>query len=186
MFLECNSYITWCSTWTKLQIQEYVNTMCNIMQRSLKRCRQVLFEFWLWRGDSPLFKITGGLGGCPQTKLTISAAEILSIHRKWTSTCESRDSRKSSKKQNRWMVDLAFCLGRDCKIVALKHNDFIKHGASNLLLWVPIVSELFEHVLLGSFEDFFVVFFLFLCEVFLLSCAEFDATNFVECMPFFF
>ena len=84
------------------------------------------------------------------------------------------------------MVDLAFCLGRDCKIVALKNNDFIKHGASNLLLWVPIVSELFEHVLLGSFEDFFVVFFLFLCEVFLLSCAEFDATNFVECMPFFF
>lgn len=84
------------------------------------------------------------------------------------------------------MVDLTFCLGRDCKIVALKHNDFIKHGASNLLLWVPIVSELFEHVLLGSFEDFFVVFFLFLCEVFLLSCAEFDTTNFVECMPFFF
>jgi hypothetical protein len=54
------------------------------------------------------------------------------------------------------MVDLAFCLGRDCKAVVLKHNTFMKHGASNLLLWVPIVSELFEHALLGSFDEFFV------------------------------
>ncbi|MCT3191049.1 hypothetical protein EFO83_03110 [Lacticaseibacillus rhamnosus] len=60
-----------------------------------------MFEFWLWRSDSPLFKITGKLGACPQTKLTISAAEIGSIHRKCTYTCKSRDSRKSSKKQNR-------------------------------------------------------------------------------------
>ena len=131
-----------------------VNTACNIMQKPAKRCHQVLFEFWLWRSDSPLFKITGKLGACPQTKLTISAAEIGSIHRKCTYTCKSRDSRKSSKKQNRRMVDLAFCLGRDCKAVALKHNDFMKHGARNLLLWAPIVSELFEHFLLGSFVDF--------------------------------
>ena len=67
MFLECNSYITWCSTWTKLQMQEYVNTMCNIMRSSAKRCRQVLFKFWFWRGRFiPPFKITGGLGACPQ------------------------------------------------------------------------------------------------------------------------
>nr|WP_183406893.1 hypothetical protein [Lacticaseibacillus paracasei] len=33
----------------------------------------------------------------PQTKLTIGAAEILSIHRKWTSTCKSRDNRKTLK-----------------------------------------------------------------------------------------
>ena len=32
------------------------------------------------------------------------------------------------------MVDFAFCLGRDCKTVALKHNDFVEHGANNLLL----------------------------------------------------
>lgn len=75
-----------------------------------------------------------GLGACPQTKLTISVAEILSIHRKWTSTCKSRDSRKSSKKQNQRIGDFAFGLGCDCKAVALKHNDFMKHGASNLLL----------------------------------------------------
>ena len=110
-----------------------VNTACNIMQKPAKRCHQVLFEFWLWRSDSPLFKITGKLGACPQTKLTISAAEIGSIHRKCTYTCKSRDSRKSSKKQNRRIADLAFYLGRDCNVVVLKHNDFMKHGASNLL-----------------------------------------------------
>ena len=115
-------------------MQGYVNTTCNIMRRSAKRCRQVLFEFWFWRATHSSFKITGGLGARPQTKLTISAAEILSIHRKCTYTFKSRDSRKSSKKQNRWMADFAFCLGRDCKAVALKYNDFMKHGASNLFL----------------------------------------------------
>ena len=80
------------------------------------------------------FKITGGIGGVPQTKLTSSAAEIGSIHRKCTYTCKSRDSRKSSKKQNRRMADFAFCLGRDCKSVALKYNVFMKYGASNFLL----------------------------------------------------
>ena len=115
-------------------MQGYANTTCNIMRRSAKRCRQKLFEFWFWRGDSPSFKITGGLGACPQKKLTISSAEILSIRRKCTYTCKSRDSKKSSKKQNRRMVDFAFCLECDCKTVALKHNDFMKHGASNLLL----------------------------------------------------
>ena len=76
-------------------MQGYINTTCNTMRRSAKRCRQVLFEFWLWRGDSPPFKITGGLGACPQTKLNLSAAEILSIHRKCTYTCKSRDSGKA-------------------------------------------------------------------------------------------
>ncbi|EKQ17370.1 hypothetical protein LCAUW1_2884 [Lacticaseibacillus paracasei] len=37
----------------------------------------------------------------------------------------------------------------------------MKHGASNLLLWAPIISELFEHPLLGSFGDFFVILFWF-------------------------
>lgn len=46
------------------------------------------------------------------------------------------------------MADFAFCLGRDCNAVALKHNTFMKYSASNLLLWVPIVSELFEYFLL--------------------------------------
>ena len=32
------------------------------------------------------------------------------------------------------MVDVAFCLGCDCKALALKHNAFMKHGASNFLL----------------------------------------------------
>ena len=32
------------------------------------------------------------------------------------------------------MADFAFCLGRDCKAVVLKYNDFMKHGASNLFL----------------------------------------------------
>ena len=126
-----------------------VNTACNIMQKPAKRCHQVLFEFWLWRSDSPLFKITGKLGACPQTKLTISAAEILSIHRKCTYTCKSRDSRKSSKKQNQPFTDFAFCLGRDCKAVTLKYNGFVKRRASHLLLWTPIILELFEHFLLG-------------------------------------
>lgn len=60
------------------------------------------------------------------------------------------------------MADFAFCLGRDCKAVALKYNVFIKHGASNLLFWVPIASELFEHSLRGSFGDFFDMLFLVL------------------------
>lgn len=81
------------------------------------------------------------------------------------------------------MADLAFCLGRDCNAVALKHNTFMKYSASNLLLWASTISKLFERFLLG---DFFVVFFLCLCEVFLLSCVEFDVTSFVECTPFFF
>ncbi|QHC82862.1 hypothetical protein F5J09_14135 (plasmid) [Lacticaseibacillus paracasei] len=50
------------------------------------------------KGRLAPLKNNRGIGGVPQTKLTISAAEILSIHRKWTSTCKSRDSRKSSKK----------------------------------------------------------------------------------------
>ena len=115
-------------------MQEYVNAICNIRRGSAKRCRQGLFEFWLRRADSPPFKITRGLGAFPQTKLTISVAEIRSIHRKWTSTCKSRDSRKSSKKQNQRIADLAFCLGRDCKTMTLKHNNCMKCGASNLLL----------------------------------------------------
>ena len=32
------------------------------------------------------------------------------------------------------MADFAFCLGRDCKSVALKYNVFMKYGASNFLL----------------------------------------------------
>lgn len=95
LFLKCNSYITRCSTWTKLSMQVYVNTTCNIVRRSAKRCRQVLFEFWFWRGDSLLLQNNTGIGGTPQTKLTINEAEILSIHRKWTSTCKSRDSGKA-------------------------------------------------------------------------------------------
>lgn len=57
------------------------------------------------------------------------------------------------------MVDLTFCLGCYCKAVALKHNNFMKRGARKLWLWVSIVSELFEHTLLGSFDDFFLVLF---------------------------
>jgi hypothetical protein len=84
-----------------------------------------------------------GIGGVPQTKLTISADEILSISRKWTSTCKSRDSRKSSKKKNWRIADFAFGLGCDCKAVALKHNDFMKHGANNLLLGAKLVTTSF-------------------------------------------
>ena len=94
LFLKCNSYITWYSTRMKRSMRWDVNTTCNIVRRSAKRCRQGLFEFWIRRGALPPFKITRRLGACPQTKLTISAAEILSIQRKWTSTCKSRDSRK--------------------------------------------------------------------------------------------
>jgi hypothetical protein len=79
------------------------------------------------------------LGACPQTKLTISAAEIGSIHRKCIYTCKSRDSRKTSKKQNQQFADFAFCLGRDCKAVTLKHNDLMKHGASNFLFGFQLI-----------------------------------------------
>jgi hypothetical protein len=74
------------------------------------------FEFWFWRGDSAPFKITGGLGACPQTKLTISVAEIRSISRKCIYTCKSRDSRKSSKKQNQEFTDFVFVKGLNFKI----------------------------------------------------------------------
>ena len=60
------------------------------------------------------------------------------------------------------MADFAFCLGRDCKAVVLTYNDFMKHGASNLLLWAPVVPDLFEHPLLGSLGDFFDMLFLVL------------------------
>ena len=63
LFLKCNSYITWCSTWTKLSMKVYVNTTCNIVRRSAKRCRQVLFEFWFWRGDSLLLQNNRRIGG---------------------------------------------------------------------------------------------------------------------------
>lgn len=34
------------------------------------------------------------------------------------------------------MDDLAFYLGRDCKAVALKHNDFMKHGEEIIALGI--------------------------------------------------
>ncbi|EKQ06132.1 hypothetical protein [Lacticaseibacillus paracasei] len=46
--------------------------------------------------------------------------------------------------------------------MVLKYNDFMKHGASNLLLWAPVVPDLFEHPLLGSLGDFFDMLFLVL------------------------
>ncbi|QKK94450.1 hypothetical protein FBD73_15585 (plasmid) [Lacticaseibacillus paracasei] len=61
------------------------------------------------------FKITGDWGRAPKTKLTISGADIGSIYRKWTSTCKSRDSRKTSKKQNLEFKDLAFYFASDFK-----------------------------------------------------------------------
>lgn len=127
-----------------------VNTACNIMQKPAKRCHQVLFEFWLWRSDSPLFKITGKLGACPQTKLTISAAEIGSIHRKCTYTCKSRDSRKSSKKQNLSFTDFAFYLRFIVGTRSLKNNAFPMETL--------ITFELFKHIFLSTFSDFFGVF----------------------------
>ena len=67
------------------------------------------------------------------------------------------------------MADLAFCLGRDCKAVALEHNVFMKYGAINVLLWVPIASELFEHALRSSFGDLSSWFFGFRQAVYLLD-----------------
>ena len=69
MFLKCNSYITWYSTWLKRSMQGHGNIMCNIVRRSAKRCRQVLFEFWFWRGRLLLLKNNRGIGGTPPNKI---------------------------------------------------------------------------------------------------------------------
>ncbi|MBG1272357.1 hypothetical protein FND55_01615 [Lactobacillus paracasei subsp. paracasei] len=58
-------------------------------------------------GVADPFKITGDWGRDPKTKLTISGADNESIYRKCTYTCKSRDSRKTSKKQNLEFTDCA-------------------------------------------------------------------------------
>ncbi|RDG23123.1 hypothetical protein DQM17_09355 [Lacticaseibacillus paracasei] len=56
-------------------------------------------------GVADSFKITGDWGRAPKTKLTISEADNESIYRKCIYTCKSRDSRKTSKKQNLEFTD---------------------------------------------------------------------------------
>ena len=106
-------------------------TSCEAQRKDVVRC---CLNFGFEGGDLSPLQNNRGIGGVPPKKLTISSAEILSIRRKCTYTCKSRDSRKSSKKQNRWMADFAFWLGCDCKTLVLKYNIFTKCGASNFLL----------------------------------------------------
>ena len=123
-------------------------TSCEGQRKDVVRC---CLNFGFEGGDSSSLKITGGLGARPQTKLTISCADR-QFPAKRVPSCKSRDSRKSLKKQNRWIADFAFGLDHGFKSVALKHNVFMKYSASNLLLWASTVSKLFEHFLLGSFK----------------------------------
>uniref|UniRef100_UPI00351F77D0 hypothetical protein n=1 Tax=Lacticaseibacillus paracasei TaxID=1597 RepID=UPI00351F77D0 len=71
-------------------------------------------------GVADPFKITGDWGRAPKTKLTISEADNESIYRKWTSTCKSRDSRKTSKKQNLEIRDNAFGSSATSALSSLK------------------------------------------------------------------
>ena len=69
LFLKYNSYIAWYSTWMKHLMQGRVNITCNIMRRSAKRCRQVLFEFWFWREVRCPLQNNMGIGGTPPNKI---------------------------------------------------------------------------------------------------------------------